>query len=69
MARDGPIPDAQPAQTLLHHFAIDGVTVSHQISWRLLPGERLDELPSNPLRRRIKCYRMVDEPSAGRAPG
>jgi hypothetical protein len=65
--RNRPIPDAQPAQTPLHHLAIDGVTVAHEISWCVLPRERFHNLPSDPLRSRMTCHRMMNElPSAVR---
>lgn len=39
------VEDAQRAQPSLHDAAIDGVSISHQISWRRVPRERLGHLP------------------------
>src|SRR5215831_8078176 len=59
---DGSIPDTQATQTSLHDRAIDAVTVSHEIGGCLIPGKCLDNLPGNPLRGRVRRYRIVDEP-------
>src|SRR5215831_14037258 len=59
---DGSIPDAQATQTSLHDRTIDGVTVSDEIGGCLIPGKCLDNLPGNPLRGRVRCCRIVDEP-------
>src|SRR6516162_4711771 len=65
---DGPITDAQAMQTSLHDRPIDAVTVSHEIGRCFIPGKCLDNLPGNPLRGRVRCYRIVDEPpSAAKA--
>jgi hypothetical protein len=45
--RDRSVSDAQPADTPLHDLAKNGVTISHQISWRFVPPKRLDNLTRN----------------------
>jgi len=65
---DGPIPDAEATQTSLHDRTIDAVTVSREIGGCFIPGKCLDNLPGDPLRGRVRCYRIVDEPpSAAKA--
>src|SRR5215813_10149270 len=48
-------------QTSPHDVAVDGVSISHQISWRRVPRERLGHLPSNPLGRWMCRYCVVNE--------
>ena len=59
---DGSIPDAQAAQTSLHDITIDGVTVSHEILRCFIPRKCLDNLPSHPLRGRVRRHGVTNEP-------
>src|SRR6266481_2989383 len=58
----GSIPDAQAAQPSLHDLTIDGVTVSHEIFRCFIPRKRLDNLPSDPLRSRMRRHRVTNKP-------
>src|SRR4029434_407244 len=40
---------------------IDGISISHQISWRGVPRERLSHLPRHPLGGRMRRYSVVNE--------
>src|SRR6516162_4276603 len=55
------IPDTQRTQASPHDLAIDGVSISHQISRRRVPWERLGDLPGNPRRRRMRRDRVVNK--------
>ena len=46
-------------------MAIDGISISHQVSWRRVPREGLTHLLRNPLGRWMRRYGVVNElPSA-----
>src|SRR5215470_17786160 len=55
------IPDTQHPQMLPHDMAIDGVSISQQISRPRVPRERLGYLPSNQLGRWVCRYHVVNE--------
>ena len=51
--RGGFVSDPHGAQSLLHAFAKDAVTVTDKITRRLVAWKRLGNLPCNPFRRRM----------------
>src|SRR5690242_17967210 len=59
--RSWSITDPQRAQTSPYDVAIDGISISHQISWRCVPWERFGHLSSNPLGRRMRRHGVVNE--------
>ena len=49
--RGGFVSDPHGAQSYLHEFAKDAVTITDKITRRLVPWKRLGNLPCNPFRR------------------